>query len=64
VSDALKWMGGIALVGFLLMVIEYRFAIKKKEGYTVVDRKRILGILWITVFLAALIGWIVWVAPD
>lgn len=63
-NDAFKWMGIITLIGIVLMVVEYRFAVKKKEGYTVVDRKRILGILWLTVFFALLAGAIIWIAPD
>ncbi len=63
-SDAFKWMGFIVLGGIVLMIVEYRFAAKKKGGYTAVDRKRILGILWITVFFALLVGGIYWVAPD
>lgn len=63
-NDAYKWMGIIAIIGIVLMVVEYRFAAKKKGGYTSVDRKRILGILWLTAFFALLAGWIIWVAPD
>jgi len=34
------------------MVVEYRFAKKKKEGFTPIDRQRIVGILWLTVFFS------------
>ncbi len=63
-NDAFKWMGIIVIIGIVLMIVEYRFAAKKKEGYTSVDRKRILGILWLTAFFALLVGGIIWIAPD
>ena len=63
-NDAYKWMGIIAVIGIVLMVVEYRFAVKKKGGFTPVDRKRILGILWITAFFALLAGGIIWFTPD
>lgn len=63
-NDSFKWMGIVAVIGILLMIVEYRFAKKKKEGFTAVDRKRMVGILWLTVFFAALVGWILWVAAE
>ena len=51
-----KWMGIVLAVGIALMVIEYRFAKKKKEGVTPTDKKRIVGILWIAVFMSLLVG--------
>ena len=63
-SDMFKWMGIIAFLGMVLMIIEYRVAKKKKEGFTVTDRKRILGLLWLTAFFALLVGGIMWIAPD
>ena len=51
-----KWMGIVLAVGIALMVVEYRFAKKKKEGVTPTDKKRILGILWIAIFLSLLVG--------
>jgi len=60
VKDVYKWMGIVFAVGVALMVIEYRFAKKKKEGFTPIDRQRIVGIFWLTVFFSVLIGGIVW----
>jgi hypothetical protein len=60
VNPIFKWMGIVFAIGCALMVIEYRFAKKKKEGFTPIDRKRILGILWITAFFCLLIGGLVW----
>ena len=51
-----KWMGIVLAVGIALMVIEYRFAKKKKEGVTPTDKKRIVGILWIAIFMSLLVG--------
>ena len=59
-NDALKWMLIVSAIGILLMIVEYRFATRKKEGFTAVDRKRIVGILWLTIFFALLIGGAVW----
>jgi len=63
-NDVYKWMGIVAIIGIVLMIVEYRFAVKKKEGFTSVDRKRILGILWLTAFFALLVGGIIWFTPD
>jgi hypothetical protein len=60
VKDVYKWMGIVFAIGVALMVIEYRFAKKKKEGYTRIDRQRILGIFWLTIFFSLLVGGIVW----
>jgi len=62
VSDVVKWMGIVFAIGIALMVIEYRFAKKKKEGYTPIDRQRIVGIFWLTCFFSVLVGFIVWFA--
>jgi len=64
VNDVLKWMAMVSAIGILLMIVEYRFAKKKKEGFTAVDRKRIVGILWLTIFFALLVGGAVWMTAD
>ena len=51
-----KWMGIVLAVGLALMVVEYRFAKKKKEGVTPTDKKRIGGIFWIAIFMSLLVG--------
>jgi len=55
-------MGIVVAIGVALMFLEYRFAKKKKEGYTAIDRQRILGILWLTVFFSLLVGGVVWMS--
>jgi len=62
VNPIYKWMGIVLVVGIALMVVEYRFAKKKKEGFTPTDRIRITGIFWITIFLSCLVGWVMWVS--
>ena len=60
--DIVKWMGIVFAAGIALIYIEYRFAKKKKEGFTPIDRQRIVGIFWLTVFFAAMVGWIMWMS--
>jgi len=64
VDTIYKWMGIVFAVGIALMVLEVYFAKKKKEGFTPTDRKRVVGIFWITVFFSLLVGGIIWVMPD
>ena len=59
-----KWMGIVLAVGLALMVVEYRFAKKKKEGVTPTDRKRIVGIFWIAVFMSLLVGGLMLMSGD
>ncbi len=59
-----KWMGIVLAAGIALMVIEYRFAKKKKEGVTPTDKKRVAGIFWITIFLSLLVGALMWLSPN
>jgi len=62
VKDVYKWMGIVFAAGIVLIYIEYRFAKKKKEGYTPIDRKRIVGIFWLTIFFSLLVGGVVWLS--
>jgi len=64
VDTIYKWMGIVFAVGIAFMVLEVYFAKKKKEGFTPTDRKRVVGIFWITVFFSLLVGGIIWVMPD
>jgi hypothetical protein len=57
-------MGIIIAAGIALIVIEVQFAKRKKEGFTATDRKRVVGIFWITIFLSLLAGAIMWLSPD
>jgi hypothetical protein len=59
-----KW-GGITFgVGIALVLIEIYFATKKKEGFTPTDRKRVVGLFWLTCFAAALVGGLVYMGGD
>jgi hypothetical protein len=62
VNNIVKWMGIIILLGVALIYIEYRYAKKKKEGFTPIDRQRIIGIFWLTIFFAAMVGGIMWMS--
>jgi len=62
VNPVFKWMGIVFAIGIALMVIEYRFAVKKKEGFTSTDRMRIFGIFWLSIFFSLLVGGLVWFA--
>jgi hypothetical protein len=55
-------MGIVVLLGLALMYIEYRYAKKKKEGFTPIDRQRIMGIFWLTLFFAALVGGVMYLS--
>jgi hypothetical protein len=57
-------MGIVIAAGIALMVIEVHFAKKKKEGFTATDRKRVVGIFWLTIFFSLLIGGLIWMSPD
>ena len=59
-----KWMGIVLAVGIALMVIEYRFAKKKKEGVTPTDKQRITGIFWIAIALSILVGTLMLMSGD
>ena len=59
-----KWMGIVFAIGVALMYIEYRFAKKKKEGFTPTDRQRIVGLFWLTIFFCLLVGGAIWLSSD
>jgi len=64
VNPIYKWMGIVLAVGIALMVIEYRFAKKKKEGVTPTDKQRITGIFWIAIALSILVGTLMLMSGD
>jgi hypothetical protein len=49
-------------LGIALIVFEWLIARRKKEGVTSTDKQRMFGMLRITVVLAAVAGWVVWMA--
>ena len=59
-----KWMGIVFAAGVALIVIEIQVAKKKKEGFTATDRKRVVGIFWLTIFFSLLVGSVMWLSPD
>lgn len=58
----LKWAGITFGVGMLIILLEWSMARKKKEGITWTDKQRMLGIFWLSVGMAALVGTLVWMA--
>jgi hypothetical protein len=57
-------MGIVFAAGVALIVIEVRVAKKKKEGFTATDKKRVVGIFWLTIFFSLLVGTVIWLSPD
>jgi len=57
-------MGIVIAAGIALMVIEYRFAQRKKEGFTATDRQRVVGIFWLTIFFSLLVAALMWLSGD
>jgi len=45
-----------------LVILEIVMASRKKEGVTVTDRKRIVGMFWVIVVLTGLVMVLVWLA--
>jgi len=50
----LKWSAIVFGCGILLILLEWSMARKKKEGVTWTDKKRFVGIFWVTCALSAL----------
>jgi len=46
--------------GIALMMLELIMASRKKEGIEVQDKKRVVGIFWVTLFLSALVMGVLW----
>ena len=59
-----KWMGIVLAAGVVLIVIEIQVAKNKKEGFTATDKKRVVGIFWLTIFFSLLVGAVMWLSPD
>jgi hypothetical protein len=59
-----KWMAITFGIGMALVAIEIHFARKKKEGFTPTDRQRVLGIVWLSLFMSGLVGFVIWASGD
>jgi hypothetical protein len=57
-----KWAGITFGVGMLIILLEWNIARKKKGGITGTDQRRMLGIFWITVVMAAMVAALIWMA--
>ena len=58
----IKWGVITFSAGIVLMIIEYFYAKRKKEGFVPSDRQRIIGIFWLTIFITALVVGLIWMA--
>jgi hypothetical protein len=58
----LKWAGITFGIGMLIILLEWNMARKKKEGITWTDRRRMIGIFWLSVGMAALVAALIWMA--
>jgi len=56
----IKWGIITFSAGIVLMIIEYIYAKRKKEGFVPSDRQRITGIFWLTIFMTALVVGLIW----
>lgn len=56
----IKWGIITFSAGIVLMIIEYIYAKRKKEGFVPSDRQRIIGIFWLTIFMTALVVGLIW----
>jgi glucose uptake protein GlcU len=57
----LKWAAITFGIGMLIIALEYNMAKKKKGGITWTDKKRMTGIFWISVAMAALVAALIWI---
>jgi len=57
-----KWMAIVFGAGMVLLVLEIKMAQKKKAGFTPTDKQRVIGIFWLSVFAAGLVGAIMWLS--
>ena len=57
-----KW-GGITFgVGLALVIVDFVYASRKKEGVTPTDWQRIRGLFWLTCVMTALVAGLFWMA--
>ncbi len=58
----IKWAAVTFGIGMMIIFAEWNMARKKKEGVTWTDKRRMLGIFWISVALAALVAGLVYLS--
>lgn len=58
----LKWAAITFGVGMLIIFLEWNMARKRKGGITPTDRRRMLGIFWISIALAAFVAGMIYVS--
>ena len=58
----IKWAAVTFGIGMLIIFAEWNMARKKKEGVTWTDKRRMVGIFWISVALAALVAGLIYMS--
>ena len=58
----LEWAAITFGIGMLIILFEWNMARKKKEGITWTDRRRMLGLFWLSVAMSALVAGLIWMA--
>ena len=59
-----KW-GAIAFAaGIVLIIFDISISRKKKEGFTESDKRRVIGLVWVTSLISALVMAMIWMFPD
>ena len=58
----LKWAAVTVGVGLLIILAEWNMAGKRKGGVTPTDRRRMFGIFWVSIALAAFVAGMIYVA--
>lgn len=58
----IKWAAVTFGIGMLIIFAEWNMARKKKEGVTWTDKRRMLGIFWISAALAALVAGLIYMS--
>jgi hypothetical protein len=58
----LKWAAVTFGVGMLIILAEWNMARKRKGGITPTDRRRMFGIFWVSIALAAFVAGMIYVS--
>ena len=57
-----KWAAVTFGIGMLIIFAEWNMARKKKEGVTWTDKRRMVGIFWMSVALAGLVAGLIYLS--
>jgi hypothetical protein len=59
-----KWAGITFGVGIVLLILDVYMSSKKKGGIQSYDKRRMLGIFWLSLFAAGLVAVLIWMAAS